>query len=94
MLRLENITYSVPQANGEHEKILDDITLEIPDGRYVVVTGPNGGGKTTLARVIMGIVTPDSGKIRYNGMDITPLNVTQRAEAGISYAFQDRKSVV
>lgn len=88
MLRLENITYSVPQANGEHEKILDDITLEIPDGRYVVVTGPNGGGKTTLARVIMGIVTPDSGKIRYNGMDITPLNVTQRAEAGISYAFQ------
>lgn len=88
MLRLENITYSVPQENGKREKILDDVTLEIPDGKYVVVTGPNGGGKTTLARVIMGIVTPDSGKIRYNGMDVTPLDVTQRAEAGISYAFQ------
>ena len=88
MLRLENITYSVPQANGEREKILDNVTLDIPDGRYVVITGPNGGGKTTLARVIMGIVTPDSGRIKFDGMDITPLDVTQRAEAGISYAFQ------
>ena len=88
MLRLENITYSVPQANGEREKILDDITLTIDSGKYVVITGPNGGGKTTLARVIMGIVTPDSGRIKFDGMDITPLDVTQRAEAGISYAFQ------
>ena len=88
MLRLENITYSVPQANGEREKILDDITLTIDSGKYVVITGPNGGGKTTLARVIMGIVTPDSGRIKFDGMDITPLDITQRAEAGISYAFQ------
>ncbi len=90
MLRLTNVTYAVPQSeNGsEKNKILDNVSLEINDGSYIVVTGPNGGGKTTLAKIIMGIVKPDFGKITLDGMDITSLGVTERSEAGISYGFQ------
>jgi len=88
MLRLENVTYRVPAAGGKREAILDDVSLTIPDGKYTVITGPNGGGKTTLAKVIMGLVTPDSGKIFLNETDITEYTVTERANAGISYGFQ------
>ena len=90
MLRLTDITYTAPASDSGTGgvTILDHITLDIPDGRYLVVTGPNGGGKTSLAKVIMGIVKPDSGKIELDGMDITPLGVTERSEAGISYGFQ------
>ncbi len=90
MLRLSNITYSVPAADTGlgRNKILDDISLTIEDGSYIVITGPNGGGKTTLAKAIMGIVKPDAGKITLDGMDITGLGVTERAEAGIAYGFQ------
>lgn len=90
MLRLTDVTYTVPanESGSAVNKILDGISLEIPDGSYIVVTGPNGGGKTTLAKAIMGIVIPDSGKITLDGFDITHLGVTERSEAGISYGFQ------
>ena len=84
MLRLENISWTAP--NGT--KVLDDVSLTIPEGKLVVITGPNGGGKTTLAKTIAGIVTPDSGRIYFNDKDITDLDVTERAKCGISFAFQ------
>ena len=62
--------------------------LAIPDGKLVVLTGPNGGGKTTMAKLIAGLETPTSGQIFLDGKDITPLDVTQRARCGVSYAFQ------
>lgn len=90
MLRLSNVTYTVDAGDlpSRKNKILDNVSLDIEDGTYAVITGPNGGGKTTLAKVIMGIVKPDSGKIILDGLDITGLDVTARSEAGISYAFQ------
>lgn len=84
MLKLENINWSLEDGR----RILNDISLEIPDGKLVVVTGPNGGGKTTLAKVVAGLVTPDSGKIYLEDEDITSLDITERAKRGISYAFQ------
>ncbi|MBQ1241758.1 MAG: ATP-binding cassette domain-containing protein, partial [Oscillospiraceae bacterium] len=87
MLELKNISYKVPTADGELT-ILNNVSLTIDDGKLVVFTGPNGGGKTTLAKVIMGLVTPTSGQILYNGEDITHLDITERAKRGISYAFQ------
>ncbi len=87
MLELKNISYTVPSAEGELT-ILKDVSLTIDDGKLVVFTGPNGGGKTTLAKVIMGLVTPTKGQILYNGEDITNLDITERAKRGISYAFQ------
>lgn len=65
-----------------------DVSLTVPEGKLTVITGPNGGGKTTLAKIIAGIETPDSGKIILDGQDITGLNVTERARAGVSFAFQ------
>ena len=82
MLELQNICFS---ADGK--KILDDVSLVIKD-RFVAVTGPNGGGKSTLAKVIMGIEKADSGRILLDGEDITDLSITERANKGISYAFQ------
>ena len=87
MLELRDITYTVSAPEGELT-ILDHISLTIPDHRLVVFTGPNGGGKTTLAKVIMGLVTPTSGQIVYNGQDVTALGITERARLGISYGFQ------
>ncbi|MBQ2830749.1 MAG: ATP-binding cassette domain-containing protein [Oscillospiraceae bacterium] len=87
MLELKNITYRVSSPDGG-QTILNDISLTIPDHKLVVFTGPNGGGKTTLAKVIMGLVTPTSGQIFYNGEDITDLGITERARRGISYGFQ------
>ncbi len=87
MLELKNISYTVQDQDGP-QTILRDISLTIPDGSLVVFTGPNGGGKTTLARIIMGLVSPTSGSIIYNGQDITGLNITERARLGISYGFQ------
>lgn len=84
MLRLENISWSTPDG----VKVLDNLSLEVPEGRLVVITGPNGSGKTTLARIIAGIEKPDSGKIFLDDVDITDLDVTERARNGISFAFQ------
>lgn len=82
MLKLENIYYSVGDVN-----IINGITLEI-DERFVAITGPNGSGKSTLAKIIAGIITPTSGKIYLDGEDITDLSITERANKGISFAFQ------
>lgn len=87
MLQLKNITYTVSTPEGE-QTILNNISVDIPDHKLVVFTGPNGGGKTSLAKVIMGLVTPTSGQILYNGQDITDLGITERARLGISYGFQ------
>ncbi|MCI7302860.1 MAG: ATP-binding cassette domain-containing protein [Clostridiales Family XIII bacterium] len=84
MLRLEHIAWDSPDG----EEIIQDIDLEIGKGKLIVVTGPNGGGKTTLAKLIAGLVTPSSGRIFLEGEDITEANVTDRAKKGIAYAFQ------
>lgn len=84
MLKLENISWSTP----DHTKVLDHLNLEIPDGKLMVITGPNGGGKTTLAKIIAGIYQQEDGSIMLDGEDITGLSITERAKKGISFAFQ------
>ena len=86
MLELRNVSYRVKDELGEKE-ILKNINLTL-DERFVAFTGPNGGGKSTLAKVIAGIITPTEGRIYLDGEDITDLSVTERAQRGISYAFQ------
>ena len=88
MLELKHICYSVEDENGQRLDILNDISLTVDENRLIVFTGPNGGGKTTLAKVIMGLVKPTSGQIIWNGQDITELDITERARLGISYGFQ------
>ena len=91
MLELQNISFGVTEENGTgsvNKEILNDISLTIRDNQFVVITGPNGGGKSTLAKIIAGIETPTSGRILLDGVDITDKNVTERAKAGISFAFQ------
>ena len=87
MLELKHISYAVSEAGAE-QAILKDVSVTIPDGKLIVFTGPNGGGKTTLAKIIMGLVTPTGGQILYNGRDITGMSITERARLGISYGFQ------
>ena len=87
MLELKNISFSVTTPEGRND-IIKDISLTVEDGKLLVLTGPNGGGKTTLAKIIMGLVTPTSGQILWNGEDVTELNITERARKGISYGFQ------
>lgn len=84
MLKIENLTWSAPDG----EQIVKGINLTIPSDRLVAITGPNGGGKTTLAKLIAGLEKPDSGRILLGGRDITGLDITQRAQLGISFAFQ------
>ena len=86
MLELKNISYEVEEQDS-NIAILRDINLIIED-KFVAVTGPNGGGKSTLAKVIAGILTPTSGQIFFDGEDITGLDITERAKKGISFAFQ------
>ncbi len=86
MLELKNVSYTVTDERGE-KQILKDINLTL-DERFVAFTGPNGGGKSTLAKVIAGILQPTAGRIYFDGEDITDLSVTERAKKGISYAFQ------
>ncbi len=87
MLQIKNLSFAV-NAQGQEKEILKNISLEIPDGRLFVVTGPNGGGKSTLAKLIAGIEKPTSGQILFNGEDITDMSITDRARMGIAFAFQ------
>lgn len=86
MLRLDNVYFSAYE-NGKEKKIINGVNLDISEN-FVALTGPNGGGKSTLARLVMGIIKPTSGRIYFDGKDITDLSVTERARAGISFAFQ------
>lgn len=86
MLELKGISFSAEDESREVE-ILNDINLTIDD-RFVAVTGPNGSGKSTLAKIIAGILTPTQGQILLDGVDITGLSITERANMGISFAFQ------
>lgn len=85
MLELKNICFEV---NDDKKEILSNVNLKIDTGKFVVITGPNGGGKSTLARIISGIVAPTSGQILFDGEDITGFDITERAKLGISFAFQ------
>ena len=87
MLELKNVSYSVSDDSGTAD-ILEDVSLAIEDRKFIVITGPNGGGKTTLAKAVMGIVPLTSGQILLDGEDITGLNVTERARRGIAFGFQ------
>ena len=87
MLELQNVTYTVTENNIE-KNIIDHMDLVIPDGKFVVITGPNGGGKSTLAKTIMGINHISSGRLLFDGENITAKNITERAKLGISFAFQ------
>ena len=87
MLELKNISFNVQDENKEKE-IIRHLDLRIDDGKFVVVTGPNGGGKSTMAKLIAGIEKPTEGRILFNGEDITDLGITERAKLGISFAFQ------
>ena len=87
MLELKNISFNVDHE-GQDKEIIRNVSMTLPDGQLTVVTGPNGGGKSTLARLIAGIEKPVSGQILWNGQDITGWSVTQRARAGIAFAFQ------
>ena len=86
MLELINVSFEVDTEN-EKKEILKDVSLKIDD-RFVAITGPNGGGKSTLAKIIAGIYQPTSGKILFDGEDITNMSITERARKGISFAFQ------
>ncbi len=87
MLKLENVSFQVTEEKGDKE-IIRDVSLVIPEHKLVVITGPNGGGKSTLARLIAGIETPTEGRIYFKGEDITEKSITDRARLGIAYAFQ------
>ena len=87
MLELKKLCLTANDENGKAE-ILKNIDLTVEDKKFIVITGPNGGGKTTLAKTVMGLAKPTSGRIIWNGEDITDLSITDRARRGISYGFQ------
>ena len=87
MLELNNISFNIDDSDGKTE-IIRDISLVVPDNKFVVITGPNGGGKSTLARLIAGIHPLSSGQIVFDGTDITDKSITERARMGIGFAFQ------
>ncbi|MBR5497385.1 MAG: ATP-binding cassette domain-containing protein [Clostridia bacterium] len=87
MLELKNVSFTVNDGTTDLN-IVKDVSLTVPDGKLIVITGPNGGGKSTLARLIMGIEKPTSGQILLDGVDIADKSITERAKMGIGYAFQ------
>ncbi len=89
MLELKNISFEVSEENESADKeIIKDLSLKLEDGKFIVITGPNGGGKSTLARIIAGIYAPKSGEIYFDRADITDKSITERAKMGIGYGFQ------
>ena len=88
MLEIKNLSFDVREDDGKKE-ILRNVTLTVPDRELLVITGPNGGGKSTLAKLIAGIERPSAGSIFFGGEDITNKNITERAHAGIAFAFQN-----
>lgn len=89
MLELKDISFEVSEeADSKEKEIIKDLSLTLDDGKFIVITGPNGGGKSTLARIIAGIYAPTSGKIYFDGVDITDKSITERARMGIGYGFQ------
>jgi len=88
MLELKDLSFQVTEQSDAKKEILKNINLKFKDNALTVITGPNGGGKSTLAKLIMGIEKPTSGKIIWNNEDITDLDITARAKTGISFAFQ------
>ena len=91
MLKVDNLTFEVNEE-GRKRCLVNHISFEVKDGEMLVITGPNGGGKSTLAKLIMGIEQPTAGQIIYNGTDITHMSITERANLGIGYAFQPHLS--
>ena len=87
MLELKNVSFLVNDTENDKE-IIRDVSFEVPDGELIAITGPNGGGKSTLARLIAGIEKPTEGRILYDGEDITSMSITDRAKKGIGFAFQ------
>jgi len=88
MLKLQDISFIVESEHSTKKEIIKNINLTIDDHKFVAITGPNGGGKSTLAKLIMGIEKPTSGKIFFNDTDITDMSISERAKLGISFAFQ------
>lgn len=88
MLELQNLSFQVSDDSEGQKEIIKDLNLVFEDHTFIAITGPNGGGKSTLAKLIMGIEKPTAGKILFDGRDITDLSITERAKAGISFAFQ------
>lgn len=88
MLELQNLSFQVSDKDSSGKEIIKNINLSLDDHTFIAITGPNGGGKSTLAKLIMGIEKPTSGKILFNGTDITDMDITERAKQGISFAFQ------
>lgn len=87
MLELRNVSYGV-DVDGQNKEIIKNLNLKIENGKFTVITGPNGGGKSTLAKLIAGLIVPTEGQIILDGEDITNLSITDRANKGIGYAFQ------
>ena len=88
MLELKNISFQVEDDLDNNKEIIRDISLTIGDQKFIAITGPNGGGKSTLAKLIVGIYEPTEGQILFNGQNITHMSITDRAKLGISFAFQ------
>ncbi|MBE5883605.1 MAG: ATP-binding cassette domain-containing protein [Lachnospiraceae bacterium] len=88
MLELKNISFQVSDDASNQKEIIKDLSLKLNDHTFTAITGPNGGGKSTLAKLIMGIEKPTSGQILFNDTDITHMSITERAKLGISFAFQ------
>ena len=87
MLEVKNMVFT-PVDNGEKKCIIDDVSFTVNDGELLVITGPNGGGKSTMARLIMGIEKPDGGRVLLDGEDITDFSIDEKAKAGLGFAFQ------
>ncbi len=88
MLELKSVSFQVEDEQDNNKEIIRDISLKIEDQKFIAITGPNGGGKSTLAKLIVGIYEPTEGQILFNGTDITHMSITDRAKMGVSFAFQ------